>query len=307
MSQIQHAAEAETVESCYAAGLDALETGDREAARAWADRCDRAGESPDDPRSASLRGAISAATGDIEGALGHYGRGLRDAPDALRAEVIRRTVEALVAGGGVQQATGLLTQMLDRMPEPGKAVTLVDLAYLKMVNGDAEGARSSAAEAVSRAGGSPQVGWSAARILEATGAPESAAEALSRLQEGLEIPGPAADLARLYLQLGRYTEAERAFRRLRALDPDNQLLAQHGMTWCRVKKGDWRGALESALTATRLDRYDLTTRFLAYAKDRLFGQVPDAALRERELGERFLAELQDYSELHAGETAEWAA
>src|SRR5436189_254214 len=83
------------------------------------------------------------------------------------------------------------------------------------------------------------------------GAPESAAEALSRLQEGLEIPGPVADLARLHLQLGRYTEAERAFRRLRALDPDNQLLAQHGMTWCRIKKGDWRGALESALTATR--------------------------------------------------------
>lgn len=305
MSQIQHAAE--TVDSCYAAGLEALEAGDLEAARAWADRCERSAESRDDARSAGLRGAVAAAAGDIDGGLAHFERGLAQAPDGIRAEVVRRTVEALVAGGSVQQATRLLTEMSRRMPEPGKAPTLVDLAYLRMVNGDSEGARAAASEALSLSGGAPQVAWSAARLLEATGAPESAAEALSRLQEGLEIPGPSADLARLYLQLGRYTEAERAFRRLRQLDPDNQLLAQHGMTWCRIKKGDWRGALESALTATRLDRFDLTTRFLAYAKDRLFGQVPDAAQRERDLGESFLAELRDYAELHAGETAEWAA
>ena len=56
--------------------------------------------------------------------------------------------------------------------------------------------------------------------------------------------------------------------------------------------------------ATRLDRFDLTTAFLAYAKDRLFGTIPDAAEREAELGTRFWAELQDHAEMHSDEARE---
>ena len=74
--------------------------------------------------------------------------------------------------------------------------------------------------------------------------------------------------------LKRYREAEEACRALLAI-------------WTRITPSspstgdlvpdqgrDWRGALEAALNATRLDRFDLTTAFLAYAKDRLFTRVP---------------------------------
>ena len=106
------------------------------------------------------------------------------------------------------------------------------------------------------------------------------------------------------MQLERYTEAEAAFRSLAKRDPEHELFAQHGQSWCCIKKGDWRGALEAALSATRLDRFDLTTAFLAYSKDRLFGQVPDAAEREVALGTRFWAELHDHAEMHSDEARE---
>jgi 8-oxo-dGTP pyrophosphatase MutT (NUDIX family) len=91
------------------------------------------------------------------------------------------------------------------------------------------------------------------------------------------------DLARVNLSLGRYSEAEAAFRRLAELDPDRDLLAQHGRIWCRIKRRDWRGALQFALYVAKADRYDLTTALLAYAKDRLFTRVSDADAAAREL------------------------
>jgi hypothetical protein len=109
------------------------------------------------------------------------------------------------------------------------------------------------------------------------------------------------DLARLYLGLKRYAEAEEACDALRRSDPEHALLAQHGMTLCRIKRGDWRGALDVALNATRLDRFDLTTAFLSYATDRLFRRVPDAEPREADLTERFLAELREHEDAHADE------
>jgi tetratricopeptide (TPR) repeat protein len=307
MSQIEHPPRADSLESCYTAGLEALESSDLDAARAWADRCDRAAETPEDPRAAGLRGAVTAAGGDLEGALAHYRRGFEHASDGVRAEVVRATLEALVAGGALDQATGVLEQMSRRMPEPARAFSLVELAYFKMLGGDARGAGDAAREAVSIAGASPHIAWSAARVLEATGEPGRAADVLAPVADQLSAPAQVADAARLYLDLQRYPEAERLFRRLKTLDPDYALLAQHGMTWCRIRKGDWRGALEAALAATRVDRFDLTTAFLAYAKDRLFGKVPDAEQRERELGDRFMAELRQNAELHSGESAEWAA
>ncbi len=82
------------------------------------------------------------------------------------------------------------------------------------------------------------------------------------------------------------------------------MLAVHGQCWCRIRKGDWRGALDAALGATRRDRYELTTAFLAYAKDRLFSHPADAARREAELGERLRAELRQHADLHSSDTSE---
>jgi hypothetical protein len=79
------------------------------------------------------------------------------------------------------------------------------------------------------------------------------------------------------------------------------------MTLCRIKLGDWRGALDVALGATRLDRFELTTAFLAYAKDRLFYNPPDALQREADLTDRFLAALREHEDAHAEEEGDAAA
>src|SRR5207237_77500 len=109
------------------------------------------------------------------------------------------------------------------------------------------------------------------------------------------------------LELERYAEAEAAFRRLAAVDPEHELVARHGQAWCRIRQGDWRGALEAALDMTRLDRYDLTTAFLAYARDRLFGSVSESDTREAELGERFRSEMLEHLEWHGQDAIPAAA
>ena len=58
-----------------------------------------------------------------------------------------------------------------------------------------------------------------------------------------------------------------------------------------------------SISTTRVDRFSLTTEFLAYARDRLFGTVSDAEGREAELTERFSAELREHDDLHIGEVA----
>jgi hypothetical protein len=115
-----------------------------------------------------------------------------------------------------------------------------------------------------------------------------------------------SDLARLFLESERFAEADIAFRRLQVVDPEHHVVAQHGRIWCQIKAGDWRGALELAIGAAQVDRFDLTTALLAYAKDRLFTRVEDdeAAAREAALGERFMAELRDHAEQHRDDGAD---
>ena len=58
-----------------------------------------------------------------------------------------------------------------------------------------------------------------------------------------------------------------------------------------------------ALETIKLDRFDLTTNFLAYAKDRLFSRVPDADRVEKDLHERLIAELREHAEQHGEDEA----
>jgi tetratricopeptide (TPR) repeat protein len=228
------ATKSESVEECCAAGLEALEQGDLEAAEAWAGRCDAAAGEPADPRCAALR---------------------------------------------------------------------VDLGFARLMGGDAPRARAALERAAEMLPEDADIRIALAQVYEAVGEPARAADALLQVPPEALSPRLLGERARLLLDLERWNEAEETFRALGRLDdPASDLLAVHGQCWCRIRTGDWRGALDAALGATRLDRYDLTTAFLAYAKDRLFSHPADAARREAELGERLRAELREHADLHSGDT-----
>jgi Flp pilus assembly protein TadD len=303
----------DTVESCYAAGLWTLDRGDTDGARYWLARCNAAPGGTADARCAALGGAIATEEGDFDGAVEHFRRATRLAPDD--PALARQLGEVLSASGRLDEAAGVLDEAARRQPDD--ADTLVDLGYVRMLAGDGAGARQALERAAQLRPDDPAIGRALGQVYEAAGDPAAAAAALAA--GGDLSPRAANDLARLYLQLERYADAEGVFRRLGQLAADDQpgaqqglaaddrLVAQHGLVWCRIKQGDWRGAFDLALSATRLDRYGLTTDFLAYARDRLFGRAPDAAAREAELGERFAAEMREHYELHEETEAAVAA
>lgn len=283
---------ADTVEACSAAGLAAIEQGDLEEAAEWAARCDAAPNGLGDARCASLHGAVAVETGDFDGAAAHFRRAVARAPSDVT--IARQLGEALAAGGALNEAAGVLEGAVRQAPDD--ADLLVDLGYLRLQGGDRPGARDALERAASLRPGDGAIRQSLAEVYEALGEDSRAIDALAGLAREAPSPRVWGALARLYLRQGRYVEAERAFGALEALDPEGELLARHGQTWCRIKRQDWRGALDVALGVTKIDRLDLTTAFLAYAKDRLFTQVPEAEARQREaeLAARFAAEWREY-------------
>ena len=241
------------------------------------------------------------------------GEGADDAVAALRraakarpedADIARRLSDALEERGEIREAAAVLERVAEGAPDPE---VMVDLGYARLSAGDTVGARRAFERALALHPTDSLIRQPLAQIYESMGKPDRAAESLAAIPRALASPRVLGDLARLYLGLGRYREAEAACAALQTNDPEHALLAQHGMTLCRIKRGDWRGALDVALSATRLDRFDLTTAFLAYAKDRLFYNPPDALQREADLTERFLAALKQHEDAHAEEEGRFSA
>lgn len=288
----------DTVEQCYTAGLRALESDDLDTARALAARCAAAPGGATDARCARLNAAIATEVGDFDAAATALRQALSRAPGD--AGLIRSLGEALSANGQLEEAAAALEDGARQRPHDGDL--LLDLGFARAATGD----NAAALEALDRAVAANPHDLMARRALasmyEAAGRPESAAGAYAAIEEQLGT-ADLITLARLYLRLGQFRDAERAFRRLARVAPDDRLVAEHGMIWCNLKRGNWRGAFDVALGATRLDRYGLTTSLLAYAKDRLFGQVADAASREAELEERVLDEVRQQYEAYSGEAA----
>lgn len=287
---------ASSAAECYRAGLDALSRGDLDGAQRWANQCEAV--AGDDASCAALRAAIASEEGDFDGELAHLRQAARLAPDDVA--IARQLGEALVAGGVMGEAVTVLSAAARR--NASDADLLVDLAYAQAMTGDRAAARQTIEQAALLQPDYAAVRIAQARIYEALGDLDRAAATLATVAEpGLDA-GTLTDLARLCLQQERYAEADAALRRLAAADPDHDLVALHGRIWCQIRRGDWRSALELSLRATRIDRYDLTTALLAYARDRLFTRLPadDIARRERELGARVLHELHEQSELYAG-------
>jgi Flp pilus assembly protein TadD len=243
------------------------------------------------------------------------------APDALRpgdaldlpVEHLRRAFElspgnvglarllsdALEAAGDTGEAMAVLEKA--SKSAPGDVDLLVELGYARLANGDAGQARKAFERALSQRPGDAGVRRPLAQIYQSAGERALAAETLAGIPPEDAGPRDLGDLAVLYLDLERFEDAAAVFRRMMAGDPDHPLPAQHGLTFCMIKARNWRAALDVALATIKLDRFDLTTDFLAYAKDRLFSRVPDAERVEGELRQRLIAELREHADQHAVE------
>jgi tetratricopeptide (TPR) repeat protein len=109
------------------------------------------------------------------------------------------------------------------------------------------------------------------------------------------------DAAALCLQLERFDEAAELFRILRRVDPsqEHEVNAVHGLVMTEIRRGDWRRAMDFVIEATRLDRCDLTTNFLAYISGRLFGTSTLAQVPLADLVTRFETGQREHRRLHA--------
>jgi Flp pilus assembly protein TadD len=209
--------------------------------------------------------------------------------------------DALQAAGDPREALAVLDKAAKHAP--ADAELLVELAYAHLADGNAAQARKGFERALSLRPRDILIRWPLAQIYESMGDTALAAETLAAVPPEDASPRLLGELAILYLNLERYQDAAGVFRRFLAADPEHGLLAQHGLTFCMIKSQNWRGALDVALATIKLDRFDLTTNFLAYAKDRLFSRVPDAEKVESDLRERLVAELTEHAELHGEDEA----
>jgi tetratricopeptide (TPR) repeat protein len=210
--------------------------------------------------------------------------------------------DALEAAGDTAEAMAVLEKA--SRSAPGDVDLLVELGYARLANGDGAQARKAFERALAQRPRDARARRPLAQIQQSAGERALAAETLAGIPPEDATPRDLGDLALLYLDLDREGDAAAVFRRMMAADPDHALPAQHGLTFCMIKARNWRGALDVALATIKLDRFDLTTDFLAYAKDRLFSRVPDAERVEAELRRRLIAELREHADQHGVEDAE---
>ena len=285
-----------SVEACCIAGLDAIDAGDLETARAWEHRLNTLADAPGDPRWPMLRGRIAATAGDFDAAASHfYAARQLDASDVTLA---LHLIEALQATGRIKAAVEVLEDVTER--NPARPDLWVELAIARMISNDPAGARKAAERTSSLQPQDRGLLLSLAQIYQALGEFALAAEILGTQFRNSGSPRLLNDLARLYLHLGSYSEAESVFQEIGRADSGSAVLSQHGVIWCRMQRGESRPAFEAALDATRLDRYQATTAFLVCCADRLFGNHSESVEAEQaEIGRRLLEEMDEYAELHS--------
>ncbi len=247
-------------------------------------------------------GLAALDAGEFDEAIGHLTAAARLAPTA--SAIGRQLGEAQAAAGDLAGARATLEAVAARTSDD--PAILVDLAHVCQIAGDSAAARAAIERAAALQPDSPAMQIAQARLYEAQGEGALAAPLYESLARAMPTAANLTQLARVNLALGRYREADAAFRQLALREPEAELMARHGRIWCQIGRGDWRSALEQALGAARADRYELTTALLAYARDRLFTRLPQAEIerREAELAARFTAELRE--EIERQEAAAFA-
>jgi tetratricopeptide (TPR) repeat protein len=204
---------------------------------------------------------------------------------------------ALLSAGKPAEAAEALQAVL-RL-RPGDAPVLVDLGNVLLALGRVEDAIGALVQARRAVPGDLTILRNLADMYVSANRPQ---QALETVREILELQPEEAlalcDAAWLYLQLGRFDDAAAAFQTLRRSDADHELYAVHGLVMTEIRRHSWRRALDRAIEATRLDRYELTTILLAFVSEKLFGKT-EGAVSEAELFARFEEEHREHRRLHA--------
>jgi Flp pilus assembly protein TadD len=219
------------------------------------------------------------------------------APDEF--EAWRQLGIALMTVGDRSQAASAFREAVRIRPED--LSTRVDLANLLFTLGAADEAIAELEQAHGLDPGDVSIVRNLAGIYLSAGRSEPA---LAALREVLALrPDDAlalSDAGWLYLTLGRYNDAAATFRALRRLESeqDHEVYAIHALVVTEMRRKNWRRALELAIEATRLDRFELTTLFLSFISGRLFGTA-EGEVSESELNARFEAEHLEHRRLHA--------
>jgi tetratricopeptide (TPR) repeat protein len=130
-------------------------------------------------------------------------------------------------------------------------------------------------------------------------------DALAAARELVEGDGDDVDaalaVAELTLALDRLDEAVSAFGRLRRIDgdPEHEVYAYHGMIDAEIRRQEWRGALDLALEASRVDRLGRTTDVLAFVVAKLFGESGRRAPAREEVEAALSASHAEHRRLHS--------
>jgi tetratricopeptide (TPR) repeat protein len=252
---------------------------------------------PDNAPCLLLKGMALVELGQAEEALEPLGRATRLAP--ADADAWRCLAGALLTDGELTEAVAAFRSA--RRLRPEDVSVLIDLGNTLFMLGHPQEAIDHLEEARRlRPGDRPvlrnlaDIRISADRLEEALRASH---EILERWPDDILAH---CDAAWLNLQLNRPAEAAAVFRTLRRIDPEqaHELYAIHGLVMSEMRQHNWRQALELAIEATRLDRYELTTLLLAYISGKLFGKKK-GEITAHDLEARFEAEHREHRRLHA--------
>jgi len=274
----------------YQRGLTFFRAGNYARARASADEALAA-----DPKNVSyliLRGMSLIELDQTDEAIEALQQATRIAPDEVDAW--RHLAVALMTAGELNEAVDAFRSLLHL--RPNSVPVMVDLGNVLFMLGRVEEAIHMMEQACRAQPGDLQILRNLADIYASASRPE---RALATTAEILELrPDDVlanCDAAWLFLQMERYDEAANTFRHLRKIDAEqeHELYAVHGLIMTEIKRRNWRRALDLAIEATRLDRYEFTTTLLAFISGRLFGKT-GGEVNEKELMARFEGEHREH-------------
>lgn len=178
--------------------------------------------------------------------------------------------------------------------------TRVALAHVVFAKGDVDEAVTVLTEAATQSDDVAPL-RSLVEMCRVAGRPRAALDAAEKL--AAQQPDDVLtmiDLADLYLDLGEYDAALDAFRRLRDLDaePGDAVYAYHGMIEVEIRRDRWRRALDLAISASALDRHQLTTDVLAFVTAQLFGDADRPAPPREEIERRMVERRAQHRQAH---------
>lgn len=254
---------------------------------------------PDDIRLLRLAGRCSLEL-DLDDATEYLRQVVKLVPDDFAAWGDLGT--ALVDEGNMPEAAEAFRQVIRLHPDDVTA--LINLGHTVYALGQTDDAISYLSRAAQREPGNLTALRSLAWMYRHAGQPQAALDSAMQIARGHPDDVLATiDIADLNLALGNWDEAVAGFSRLRSIDAESghEVYAYHGMIEAELQRQRWRRALDLAIDATRVDRYDLTTQLLAFVVAQVFGESDRPAPTRAEVDAALAEERAQHRRFHSEE------